>query len=104
MLEIKLTVDNIDYNGIAEAAMPFVKEKLAETGNFFGGLIGNYVPENALNGAVNGFMKFLAPEQRDDILLKLISRYEENIVEAIQKAADDKGIRLEVKELSVRKS
>lgn len=50
MIEIKIVVDEIDYSGIAELAIPFVKEKLSEKDTGIGKLIGDYVPATALNG------------------------------------------------------
>ncbi|EOQ38676.1 hypothetical protein [Butyricicoccus pullicaecorum] len=104
MIELKIQLDDIDYSGIAELAMPVVKEKLGENGGFFGGLIGNHVPESALNGAFNGFLKFLSPEQRDDIALSLINKYEDKIVKLLQNTASDKGVKITVKSLSANKA
>ena len=39
MIELKIQLDDIDYSGIAELAMPAVKDKLGENGCFFSGLI-----------------------------------------------------------------
>lgn len=100
MIEIKIKLDDIDYSGIAELAMPVVKEKLGERGGFLGGLIGNHVPESALSGALNGFLSFLSPEQRDEVALSLINKYEDKIVGILQKTASDHGVSLKVKGLS----
>ena len=104
MIELKIQLDDIDYSGIAELAMPVVKEKLGENGGFFSGLIGNHVPESALNGAFSGFLKFLSPEQRDDIALSLINKYEDKIVKLLQNTASDKGVKITVKSLSANKA
>lgn len=104
MIEIKIKLDDIDYSGIAELAIPIVKEKLGEQGGFLGGLVGNHVPASALSGALNGFLKFLSQEQRDDIALSIINRYETQILELLQNTASDKGVKMTVKEFSVCKA
>lgn len=100
MIEVKILLDDIDYSSIAESMIPVVKEKLAENDNFIGGLIGKHVPESALNGAVNGFLKFLSQKQKDELALSMIKKYKEKIVKMLQNAAADKGIDVTIKELS----
>lgn len=103
MVEIKMIVNNIDYSGIAELVMPIVKDKLSENDNGIGKLIGKHVPEAALNGAINGFLKFLTPEQKDEIAFSLVSKYQDKIVDIIQSTASGKGVNLTVQELSVKR-
>ena len=100
MIEIKVLLDDIDYDSIAESMVPVVKEKLAENDTFIGGLIGKHVPKSALNGAVNGFLKVLSQKQKDELALSLIKKYEEKIIKLMQNAAADKGINVNIKELS----
>lgn len=100
MIEIKLQLDDIDYSGIAELAMPIVKENLSGKGSFLGNLVGNHIPESALNGALNGFLNVLTPEQKDDVALKLINKYQDKIVDILQKTASNHGVNLKVKGLS----
>lgn len=100
MIEVKILLDDIDYGSIAESMIPVVKEKLAENGNSFGGFVGKHLPESALNGAANGVLKFLSQKQKDELALKLIKKHEERIIEALQNAAADKGISVDIKELS----
>ena len=100
MIEIKIQLDDIDYSGIAELAMPVVKEKLSENGGFLGGVVGKHIPEAALSGALNGFLNFLTPTQKDEIVLSLISKYENKIVDILQQTTCKHGVNLKVKGLS----
>lgn len=104
MLEIKLQLDDIDYSGIAELAIPIVKEKLAESGSFLGGIVGKHIPEVALNGALNSFLKFLTPEQKDEVAISLINKYEDKIIKTLQDTASSKGVNVSVKGLLVSKT
>lgn len=103
MIEWKLVVEEIDYSGIAELALPVIQEKLAEKEDGIGMLIGKHVPESALRSGINGFLSFLTPEQRDEIALSLIAKYRDRIIEILQNTAASKGVKLAVKELSVQK-
>ena len=100
MIEVKVLLDDIDYESIAESMVPVVKEKLAENSNSFGGFVGKHLPESALNGAANGFLKFLSQKQKDELALKLIKKYEKRIIETLRGAAADRGISVDIKELS----
>ena len=100
MIEIKLQLDDIDYSGIAELAMPLVKEKLSENGGFLGGIVGKHIPEAALNGALNGFLNFLTPTQKDEVALSLINKYENKITDILQQTASNHGVNLKVKGLT----
>lgn len=104
MIEIKITLDEIDYSGIAELALPIVKEKLAGSDNFISGLVGKHIPEAALSGTLKCFLKLLTPEQKDEVALSLINKYEDKIVELMQKTASDKGVNIAVKGLSANKA
>ncbi len=103
MIELKLKLDDIDYSGIAELAMPIVKEKLSESGNFVGGLIGKHIPAAAMNAALSGFLQFLTPEQKDEIVLSLINKYEKNIIDILQQTALNNGVDLTIKGLNASK-
>lgn len=103
MLEIKLLVDEIDYSGISDLVIPILKEKLAEDGKGLSGFVGKHIPAAALNGAMHAFLKFLSPEQKEDLAVSLIAKYEEKLREALQKGAEDRGIGIKVNALSVAK-
>jgi len=53
---------------------------------------------------LNGFLNFLTPEQKDEVALSLINKYQDKIVELLQKTASDKGVNLKVKGLSAAKT
>ena len=101
MVEIRLVVDEVDYNGIAELVMPIVKAKLAEQNNGLGKIIGEHMPEAAMRGALNGLLQFMTPKQRDDIAIKLISKYDGKIIDILQNTASANGVKLTLKDLSV---
>ncbi len=102
MIELNFVLDDIDYSGIADLALPVVKEKLAGSNNFIGGLAAKHIPESALSNALSGFLNVLTPEQKDEVALSLINKYEEKIMGILQKAASDKGVNITVKGLSAR--
>ena len=103
MIEVKLLIDEIDYNGIAELVIPIIKEKFSQNEGFLSNLIENYIPTTALNGALNGFLDLLTNEQKDEIAISLINRYDEKIIQIMQQIALNKGIDVKIKGLSVDK-
>lgn len=102
MLELKLTVENIDYSGIAELALPVAKEKLSEKGGFAGQLL-KKIPKEGMNEAFKGILNMIPQEQQDEILIGIINKYEDKIIEILQNAACDKGVNIKIWGIDVKK-
>lgn len=93
MVELKVQLDEIDYSSIAEMALPIMKEKLK--GSTVGSMIDN-VPASALNG----FLKFIPQDKKDEIVIGIVNQYEDRIIRFLEKAAADKGVNVKVKGVS----
>lgn len=100
MIELKFTIDEIDYSGISELVLPILKEQLAEKETFLGDLFGKYIPTSVLTASVSGILKALSQEQKDALTIKIVEKYKDNIKNILQKAAKDRGVNLVVKDLS----
>lgn len=98
MVEIKITLDEIDYSGIAEVILPIVQEKYADRLAGFGGLLKDAkLPASVVSAALSAMPQHV----KDELAVYLVNKYEDKIISTIEKTADDRGIRLNVLALDV---
>lgn len=103
MIELKVSLDSIDYSGIAELVMPLVKDKLADNGNILVRSIFENVNPDSMSRVLSSALNLLPQEQKDEITVSLFEKYKDKIVKILEQAACDKGVDLKVKELSIEK-
>lgn len=100
MIKIEMVLDEINYNDIAELAIPIVKEKLVQKGNVLG--LAKHVPESVLNHLAHEFLEKLSNEKKEELAIQLINLYGSDLTNALQKAVADKGIRITIRDMSVQ--
>lgn len=103
MIELKISLDSIDYSGIAELVMPLVRDKLADNGNILVRSIFENVNPDSMSHVLNSALNLLPQEQKDEITVSLFEKYKDKIVNILEQAACDRGVDLKVKELSIEK-
>lgn len=103
MIELKISLDSIDYSGIAELVMPLVKDKLADNDNILVRSIFENVNPDSMSRVLNSALNLLSQDQKDEITISLFERYKDRIVKTIEQTAQSKGIELSIKELSLDK-
>lgn len=103
MIELKVSLDSIDYSGIAELVMPFVKDKLADNGNILVRSIFENVNPDSMSRVLSSALNLLPQEQKDEITVSLFEKYKDKIVNILEQAACGKGVDLKVKDLSIEK-
>lgn len=103
MIELKISLDSIDYSGIAELVMPLVRDKLANNGNILVRRIFENTNPDSMSHVLNSALNLLPQEQKDEITISLFEKYKDKIVNILEQAACDRGVDLKVKELSIEK-
>ena len=92
MLELRILVDDIDYDSIAEYLIPAVAEKLRreEKGGILGGVLaGNPDVAASVARTVLGTM---SQEQKDQLLVQLVTKNREKLLDKGNQAARSRGI------------
>ena len=87
MLELRILVDDIDYDSIAEYLIPAVAEKLRreEKGGILGGVLaGNPDVAASVARTVLGTM---SQEQKDQLLVQLVTKNREKLLDKGNQAA-----------------
>ena len=103
MLELRILVDDIDYDSIAEYLIPAVAEKLRREEK--GGILGNVLagnPDMAASMARTVLDK-MPQEKKDELLVQLLNRNRDKLLEKGRTLAAEKGVRLQLCDVSARK-
>lgn len=100
MIEMKLVIDEINYDDIADYAISVVKETFAQKS--FGQLFVKHLPETALNHLAHEFLHNLTPAQKDELAIQLITRYKDKLTSSVQELAANRSIHLTIRDLSVQ--
>ena len=102
MLELRILVDNIDYDSIAEYLIPVVAEKLRREDK--GGILVSMSPIDPLQANVGqAALGAMSQEQKDRLLVQLVTKNREKLLDKGNRAARDKGIGVQLCDVAVQK-
>ena len=100
MLEIKLLVDEVDYDGLADLLLPIAADKLEEKGGLIGKVAGK---KEWIGGKVHKLLQKWGREKTEEKAVELAMKKRELLMEKATAAAEKKGLTLKVCDISVRK-
>ena len=101
MLEIKLYVSDIDYDGIVDMALPKVAEKLSQKGTFLGKLLKKR--EKMLGKAAHKFLAKRGQEGTEKLIADLSAKKRKLLIEKASGIVEKKGISMRVVGIDVKK-
>ena len=103
MLELKILIDELDYDSIAEFLIPALAESMAreQKGCVLGGVLANN-PE-MLTSMARKLLGTMSQEKRDELLVQLINKNRDKLLEKGTRAAGEKWIRVRLCDLTARK-
>ena len=101
MLEIKILISELDYDGVVELAAPLAAEKLAQKGGLMGRLAGSVGGLKKL--IYNKYLAGKPQAQRDQLAAELVARNQDFLMEKAAELAKKNGVNVQVKDISVRK-
>lgn len=100
MLEIKILISDLDYDGLADLAVPLVSDQLAAKGGLIGKIAGK---KEDLQKAVHKFLSHKDQDERDQLLADLAARERSLMMEKAAGFAEKKGVKVQICDISVRK-
>ena len=103
MLELRILVDDIDYDSIAEYLIPAVAEKLRREEK--GGILGNVLAGNpdVAASVARTVLGTMSQEQKDQLLVQLVTKNREKLLDKGNQAARSRGIGVQLCDVAVRK-
>ena len=94
MLELKILIDDIDYNSVTELLVPLLAEKLEKDGK--GGILGNVLAGNT-NMAVSmarTLLNTMPQEKKDELVVQLVTKNRDKLLQKGGELAAKNGVRL----------
>ena len=93
MIELKLLVDEVDYDSLAETLLPLVQDKLRDSGAMLGGMLSGS-PEMAAAMARTA-LRAMSQEKKDELLVQLVTKNRDKLLQKGSALAEKNGIALE---------
>lgn len=102
MFELKITIDDIDYENAAEGLIPLLAAELAKdnTNPLYRAFANN---QQTVTGAAKALLRLLSQKQKDDLVLKCFDANKDKIVSKVEKEAMRKNIKINIKSVELLK-
>ena len=103
MIELKILVDNIDYDSIADMLVPLIAEKMREGEK--GGILAGILAKNpsTATSMAHTLLKTMSQDKRDDLLLQLGTKYRDKLLQKGRELLDKNGVQMELCDIAVKK-
>lgn len=101
MIEIKIRVSDVDYEGASEVLLPKIMKHLAKkSGNpFLKGVLSK--TKDISSTAAVALLKTLSKEKKDELAVMCLNYYQDKITRALVEASEKEGISLKVQGMEV---
>lgn len=100
MLEIKLLISDLDYDAVADLVLPAVSDKLTQKGGVVGKLAGS---KESLSRMAHSFLASKGQDERDQLAADIAMKKQSLIMEKAADFAKEKGLGVQIRDISVRK-
>ena len=103
MIELKILIDEIDYDSVADFLVPLLVEKLKKEDRT--GLFGSVLSSNSAmaSNMARGLLEKLPQEKKDELVVQLLTKNRDKLLETGRTAAAENGIRLQICDVSAKK-
>ena len=101
MIELKILLDEVDYRSLSEVLIPALAESMAKDGGVLGGMLSQN-KELAASMARTVLDK-MPQEKKDELLVQLLNRNRDKLLEKGRTLAAEKGVHLQLCDVSARK-
>ena len=98
MIELKILLDEVDYRSLSEVLIPALAESMAKDG----GVLGGKLSQNK-ELAARPVLDKMPQEKKDELLVQLLNRNRDKLLEKGRTLAAENGVRLQLCDVSARK-
>lgn len=100
MIELKVKIDEVDYGGVLEKALPEILPRMAKK---HGGVMQKVLLElSGKSGEMaKSAVKYLPKSLQDEIAVNLLNTYRDKLIGTLHQFASEQGIALSVSDISV---
>ena len=101
-MEIKINIDNIDYDSLAELMMPMLLEHMSsDNDDLMSRLM--LLSQGFTASTVKTILSKMSQEKKDELLVKMINKNKPRIMRFITDMALSQGIRMSVNDVEAAK-
>ena len=103
MLELKILIDDVDYNSLTELLVPLLAEKLEKDGR--GGILGGILAGNQdmAVGMARTLLNTMPQEKKDELVVQLLNKNRDKLLELGRQEAARHGIHAQLCDLTARR-
>ena len=103
MIELKILIDELDYDSIADYLIPALAESMAKERK--GGVLGGVLAGNpeVFTSMARTLLHTMSQEKRDELLVQQLNKNRDKLLQKGRKVAADKGIRVHLCDLTARR-
>ncbi len=103
MLELKILIDELDYDSVAELLVPALAESMAQDrkSGILGGVLSNN--QEMLTSIARTLLHTMSQDKRDELLVQLINKNRDKLLEKGRAAAAQKGVQVKLCDVTARK-
>ena len=103
MIELKVLIDDVDYDSVAEFLIPLLAESMGREQK--GGILGGVLSGNSdmLTSVARTLLHTMSQDKRDELLVQLVNKNRDKLLEKGRKAAEEKGIGVRLCDVTARK-
>ena len=97
MIQLSLSLDDIDYAAASELLLPLLAEQLKKEHALVGGLLGSHAAEALTKSILNG----MPQEKKDALLVKAAEAHKAEIAAKLESILREKNINLSIKDIDL---
>ena len=103
MIELKVLIDDVDYDSVAEFLIPLLAESMGREQK--GGILGGVLAGNPemIPSMARKLLHTMTQDKRDELLVQLVNKNRDKLLEKGRKAAEEKGIDVRLCDVTARK-
>lgn len=104
MIEIKIQIDDIDYNSTAEALMPILAEHLKENGGALSSLAGLFSSPGSLGAAsAKAIISKMPKSAKDDLIVRALEANKDKLTAQLEQLGGKNGLIFKITAASAEK-
>ena len=103
MIELKILIDDVDYDSIAELLIPLLAESMGREQK--GGILGGVLAGNSemITSMARTLLHTMTQDKRDELLVQLVRKNRDKLLQKGSALAEKNGIKLHLYDVSARK-
>lgn len=102
MFELRIVVDDIDYENAADGLIPLLAQQLEKENS--NPLTRAFVSsKNAVAGAIKAILRMMTQKQKDELVIKCFESNKQKLITAVEREAQKRNVEIKIKDTKLIK-